>query len=283
MANNKKSVRIPNYIRNLVYFTEKLSSRWATHLVLYFFFKPVKFPTPEYELPVLEAAELLRIEGPAGKNLQLYRWGSGPKVLLTHGWSGRGTQMGLLALALVRAGFEVISFDGPAHGRSTGKKSDLLEFVGAIRAVKAQFPDITCYIGHSMGGLASVHAAVDDPSIQKIGIIGTPNTISEIIDNFCRMVKASPNVAQRIKDHIETTFNYRLAQYDSASAIRQLTDRKGFILHDKGDYDVPVHNAVEMHQTWGENARLSITEGLGHRRILRDPDAIERVVKFVKE
>ncbi len=278
----KKSVRIPAYIRNLVFITEKINVRWATKLVLYFFFKPVKFPTPDYEVSALNAASKTRIAGPAGKTIQLYHWGAGPKVLLTHGWSGRGTQMGLLALALADADFEVISFDGPAHGSSTGKKTDLLEFVGAIRAVKAQNPDINILVGHSMGGLASVHAAVDDMSIEKVVLIGTPNTISEIIENFCRMVKASPNVAQRIKVHIEQTFDYKLEEYDSESAIRQLTDRRGFILHDKGDYDVPIHNAAEMHSAWGANCQLSITEGLGHRRILRDAEAIERVVNFVK-
>lgn len=281
MEEQKKSVRIPNYIRNLVYITEKISLSWATKLVLYFFFKPVKFPTPKYELPALEAAEKVIIEGPGGKNLQLYRWGEGPIVLLTHGWSGRGTQLGLIALELAKAGYQVISFDGPAHGISEGSKTDLLQFIESIRIIKIKYPKINCYVGHSLGGLASLHAAQMDESIKKVAVIGTPNKISEIVDNFCRMVKASPKVADRIKQHIESVYEYELHEYDSEAAIPGLKERKGLILHDDDDYDVPIHNAREMREAWGANSELIITHGLGHRRILRDPEAITEVVNFV--
>lgn len=282
MEEQKKSVRIPNFIRNLVYWTERIHSNWALKLVLYFFFKPVKFPTPDYEEPALSQAELLTLEGPKNKTLQLYRWGSGPQILLTHGWSGRGTQLGLIALALVREGYEVISFDAPSHGKSTGNKTDLLEFVDSIRRIKKAFPDVQQYVGHSMGGLASLHAATTDDSIEKITVIGTPNKISEIVDNFCRMIKASPDIAERIKRHIEVTFGYDLEEYDSSSAIRQLSNRRGFLLHDINDYDVAIHNAKEMKVAWGDRAIYRETEGLGHRRILRDPGAIQAVVNFVK-
>src|SRR5690349_22396214 len=47
-----------------------------------------------------------------------WRWGSGPAVLLMHGWGGRAEQMLPFVEPLVRAGHRVIAFDAPSHGES---------------------------------------------------------------------------------------------------------------------------------------------------------------------
>ena len=44
----------------------------------------------------------------------MYSWGSGPTVLLVHGWEGRGSQLSAFAPALVKAGFRVVAVDMPA-------------------------------------------------------------------------------------------------------------------------------------------------------------------------
>ena len=46
--------------------------------------------------------------------------GTGPSVLALHGWEGRATQFGLLAEQLREHDANVLSLDGPAHGRSAG-------------------------------------------------------------------------------------------------------------------------------------------------------------------
>jgi alpha-beta hydrolase superfamily lysophospholipase len=43
------------------------------------------------------------------------------KILLVHGWSGRGTQLFKIADELLKQGYSTISFDAPAHGKSPGK------------------------------------------------------------------------------------------------------------------------------------------------------------------
>ena len=59
---------------------------------------------------------------PFGRGLlRAWRWGEGPAVLLVHGWGGRGGQTLALVAPLLRAGCAVVTFDGPAHGGSTGR------------------------------------------------------------------------------------------------------------------------------------------------------------------
>jgi alpha-beta hydrolase superfamily lysophospholipase len=53
------------------------------------------------------------------KSVVVYQYGqSDKKVLLVHGWSGRGTQLVKIADALLKSGCSTISFDAPAHGKS---------------------------------------------------------------------------------------------------------------------------------------------------------------------
>jgi len=47
-----------------------------------------------------------------------WRWGSGPTVLLMHGWGGYGAQMQPFVEPLVRSGHRVVLFDAPSHGVS---------------------------------------------------------------------------------------------------------------------------------------------------------------------
>jgi pimeloyl-ACP methyl ester carboxylesterase len=51
------------------------------------------------------------------------------------------------------------------------------------------------------------------------------------------------------------------------------------ILHDKADREVPFSFSEEMARAW-KSSRLVPTSSGGHRRILRDPVAIEAAVDF---
>jgi len=52
------------------------------------------------------------------------------------------------------------------------------------------------------------------------------------------------------------------------------------VVHDRGDREVPFHDAERLVARW-PNATLLATDGIGHRRILKDDDVIRRVVEFV--
>mgnify|MGYP003786172511 CR=1 FL=1 len=52
------------------------------------------------------------------------------------------------------------------------------------------------------------------------------------------------------------------------------------IVHDVNDMSIPVGDGPAIAAAW-VGARLRTTAGLGHRRILRDPDVVAEVVDFV--
>jgi alpha-beta hydrolase superfamily lysophospholipase len=64
-----------------------------------------------------------------------------PTVLLAHGWGGHAGQMHALASALAGAGIRPVIMEMPAHGRSAGLKSNLVQFARAIEYVVARLGD----------------------------------------------------------------------------------------------------------------------------------------------
>ena len=52
------------------------------------------------------------------------------------------------------------------------------------------------------------------------------------------------------------------------------------VVHDRDDVFTPVTDGAAIAAAWS-SARLRVTSGLGHRRLLRDPDVVAEVVDFV--
>jgi hypothetical protein len=52
------------------------------------------------------------------------------------------------------------------------------------------------------------------------------------------------------------------------------------VVHDRGDREVPWEEGLAIAAAW-PGAQLWTTEGLGHRRLLRDPEVVARAVAFV--
>lgn len=282
MASFKRSYQLPNYIRNSVYLLEKIHPYLAYRFARYFFFRPIRFKRPVYEESTFESAIKTKVLDKLGRTIQLYSWGAGPTVLLTHGWSGRGTQMGHIALALKDAGYHALAFDAPGHGLSAGSKSNLQEMVETIELLSARYPDTFAYVGHSIGGLASLHAAIRVGRIEKTVLIGSPNRITEIISNFCKMIRATQKVGDYLNQYIELKFGKPTNDFSSENALKELPELKGLVIHDESDQDVALNNAQQNKDAWGDQCSLMITQGLGHRRILSDDLVAKQLVNFVK-
>ena len=92
-----------------------------------------------------------------GERVAVYRWvGSGPKILLSHGWNSSGLRLYPLVEALRSRGYEVIAFDHIGHGESTGQTASLARFARVVTAMQQHYGPFAAAIGHSMGaaGLA---------------------------------------------------------------------------------------------------------------------------------
>ena len=131
-------------------FVSRLSPRIGAVPAEILFLSPPAQRRTRAEEAVLAAGKSFRVRTPGGR-LAAWSWGSGPRVLLVHGWGGHAGRLSRFVEPLVAAGFSVVAFDAPAHGDSSGRRSSLPDFVDAILAVAAATGPVTAVIAHSMG------------------------------------------------------------------------------------------------------------------------------------
>ncbi|HET8647659.1 MAG TPA: alpha/beta fold hydrolase, partial [Vicinamibacteria bacterium] len=99
----------------------RVAPQAAGELARRLFFSPPRLPGAA-ALPA--GAEELSVEVD-GRRLAAWRCGTGPAVLLMHGWGGSSAQLGRLVPPLLQRGFSVAALDAPAHGRSPGRLASL--------------------------------------------------------------------------------------------------------------------------------------------------------------
>jgi pimeloyl-ACP methyl ester carboxylesterase len=252
--------------------------RVAAHI----FSKPLKFKLPEKERIALKhcQSEGVKIQE-INETIRCFEWeNKGEKVLLAHGWSGRGTQLYAIAESLHKNGYQVISFDAPAHGKSTGKITNMLQWGATIKALNNRYGPFDIYIGHSLGSMAILKYCEGVSNIKKIITIGSGDQMRTIFDNFIISVGLKPRTSKRMKAYFEEKYNININEYDASHVVRN-QQTPTLIIHDEDDQDINVSSAKSIHDQH-PNASLFITKGLGHRRILRDPKVIQKIVSFIQ-
>lgn len=272
---------VPNYIlytgKILTAVSPYLASRFAARL----FLTPFRYKLPEREKEMDEHSRQERLTVPSiDREIVVYSYGNSPrKILLVHGWSGRGTQLSILAKELLKNGYSVVSFDAPGHGKAPGKKSMMPYFSEAVHLLEEKYGPFEAAVAHSLGGMASLKAVKDGLDIKKLVIIGTANSITRITKEFAYNMKLNEQVANKMKDYLDNKFGEDMDNYSgavSAKAVKIPT----LVIHDKDDVDVKVREAYEIRENL-ENGELYITEELGHRRILGNKKVIQKIIDFI--
>ncbi|HEX2189960.1 MAG TPA: alpha/beta fold hydrolase, partial [Longimicrobiaceae bacterium] len=113
-------------------------------------------PDPTAERLLARARPLEVAHG--GGALRGHAWGSGPTVLLVHGWEATWASLAELVEPLVGRGFRVAAFDGPAHGASDGAQTDVLDYGRAVAEMVAAVGPVEAVVAHSFGAPATVVA-----------------------------------------------------------------------------------------------------------------------------
>ena len=285
LLKNKKllipSLIIPKPVSYFAKILELISSRLASFFGIRLFITPVNFPIPKREQYMLKSAQKKRLQIPEiKKEIEILSYGySKKKVLLVHGWSGRSTQLFAFADKLLENGFMVISFDGPAHGKSTGRTTMMPEFLKTIEKINTTFGPFEAAIGHSFGATSLYNAAATFLDIKTFIAIGSGDRISEIISNFAKNLYLKEKSAKKIQSGLEKKWVIHLDDFSSSNVAKKIKIPV-LVVHDKTDGDVPVSCAYKIRQNL-EKGSLFITNGLGHTKILRNNEVVHKSIKFI--
>jgi len=279
----KIPVKVPlafRLIHKLFPFLEKIAPPLANKIVAYLFFSPMRFKAPYREIEVSELAEK-KIITSDGKKIQTYSWGQGPTILMTHGWSGRGTQFRKFIIPFNNAGYQVVSFDGPAHGKSEGRSTNVTEFHDVIKQLETSHGPFVATIGHSFGGVANLYAHVQGVHMSKMIMIATPTISEDIINESVRKLNGSPARGEYLKNYIYKNFGIHFEDISVLKLIEQVNDIDLMAIHDVEDKDVSIRHPEALLEKYPK-ANLIKTKGLGHLRILKSPDVVQYCLHYVQ-
>ena len=286
MENNNNAIpvlRIPTWIRFGVWLSQQMSTSLATQVALYLFFRPQRFKRPVREQEMHDhslqtSCYVLEID----KVIQVFRFaGKGAKVLLLHGWSGRGTQLFAFANELRKSNAEIVTFDMPGHGQSKGNKTNIVELVACIKEVYAKYGPFDHAIAHSMGSMALLRALRDGIPMKSAAIIGSGDKIRNVFYRFSEQLQFSDKVTEHMIQTVEKQFGMNLENYSSSMSLEHLK-MPLLIVHDKDDKETPFTYSKDLHKI-ANNSELLWTSGLGHHRILRDSKTVQHIVQFINQ
>ncbi len=279
---NSQSQKIPKIIIVFTKVLQVISTKWTVLFVAKLFSTPIKHKIPkrEFHMDMKSVQKTLLIPS-INKEIVVYHYGiSEKKILLVHGWSGRGTQLVKIADELLKLGYSTVSFDAPAHGKSKGNSTLMPEFIASILEIQKHIGNFEFAIGHSLGGMSILNAINKGFSIKKAVIIGSGDIIQDIIDDFVSKLKLNPTIGLKLKNHFETKFEEKMESYAASNASKTVLIPI-LIFHDELDTDVNVKAAYNIHKNI-KKSELIITKGLGHRKILGNDSVINKIIEFIK-
>lgn len=222
--------------------------------------------------------ELLTI---AGNSIQTYEWkGNGETVLLIHGWESNTWRWHKLIEKLTNTGYNIIAFDAPAHGYSSGKHLYVPLYAEILQGLITKYQPIYL-VGHSVGGMTILYNEFknSNSNVDKIVTIGSPSEFYEIMGHFQNLLGFNYKVYEALETYIKSRFGFTIREFSTSEYVKTNT-KKGLLFHDRLDKIAPYHASEQVHANWVGSEFIS-TEGLGHS--MHQDEVNEKIVEFLNK
>lgn len=273
------------YIRTKLNLLAMVSKRKAAEKALEIFSTPyrkAKKKTP----PVFEKAEKISFKMD-GFIIRGFRWNHDAKiqrikVLILHGFESTVKNFDRYINPLLKKNYEIIAFDAPAHGDSSGKYLNLPIYIKTIESVIHKYGPVHSVMAHSFGGMAIMHYLARNRHTEdfKAVLIAPATETSTAVNFFFNFLQLSEDIKPEFNKLIEEKTGIK-PENISIRKIAKNIKAKILWFHDEEDDVTPLSDAIKVKEDNHPNTRFVITKGLGHRRIYRDNNVCNQVVEFL--
>ena len=247
------------------------------------FLTPVR-NVPKQIPPIFKEAEKITMTLPPYE-LVGYRWNhpQKKKVMILHGFSSTIMKFDHFVKPLIKQGYEVITIDAPAHGKSTGKQVSVLEYKAMIKKANEAFGPMDAFIAHSFGGLALALYLSENPHSHdnKVVLIAPATETSTAIKTFCKFLKIADDVKKSMEEHILEKSGIEANDF-SISKVAASIKADTLWIHDEDDEITPWADAKVIAEMQLPQFRFMLTKELGHRKIYRDNKVKKAVFEFLE-
>jgi len=246
------------------------------------FFSPTTYKSTPVEKQYLDNAMRFEISI-HNKAVKCWKWGSGPSILLAHGWNGRGIQLHHFIEPLIERGYSALTYDAPGHGESQGRTSSYFEFSDTIRTLltSPNGHEIRGVIAHSLGGSAVVNSIEKENLPLEAVLIAPALRLKEVLYGFFEYVGVPRAIYEILIKEYEDQFGYNMHRDNPANLLREINS-KILIVHDKNDPTIPYVDSKEISERF-PNIELHTTELLGHKKVLADSSVVNRTMDYFGE
>ena len=276
--------RLPWLLTSFAKALDLLSKRLATRFLWSVFNRPVKFKVPPREAGFhdITAQEEARV-GSLGKRVVLHRArNDGNRILLVHGWNGRASQFHRMATLLHDHGFDITAVDLPGHGKSPRGNTNLPESADVIGGISGSHGPFHALISHSFGVPASLNAVRLGAEFEKLVMI-SPGffDLEPTFEAFLGLFGLDGReYTRRMFEYGESVYGISAEEF-APSRFAGRIGTEALIVHCEDDREVSKEIAERLHDEM-PSSHLHLTEGLGHRRILRDDEVARKIIKFIE-
>ncbi|MCS7251197.1 MAG: alpha/beta fold hydrolase [Thermoflexus sp.] len=222
-----------------------------------------------------------------GRFYQADGLGPHPTLIMAHGIAGIELNLDL-ADVLRDVGWNVLSFHYRGCWGSEGpyRIATLVEDVqAAIQWALAQptvDPHRLVLLGYSMGGWASVLAAIQDPRVYALITLSTVSDLRSWTPDDAMLVDwirfMNGMTAEILREELRT----QTARPQPVDGVDQLSPRPLLIMHGTADPVVHHRQSLALYHRAGLNAELALIDGGDHRYTGRRRVMIQRIQRWLE-
>lgn len=256
----------------------RMSPEKAGRLVNRMAFRPSRLPMPSRYEYLLDSTDSYTQLQHGARTIPVYSWGQGPVILGVHGWAGAGIQFGAWITPLVEAGYRVVLFDAPAHGRAQGESTNLFEMAEVVARVAASVGRVHGVLAHSIGCIAAARAIADGLQPDYLVMLAPPVSLTAVMDNLGRQLGLSQDVLAVHLQLMEERFGKSVWEQLDLEALSRTLTQRGLMVIDDDDISISPDESERVFNNW-ENANVLRTRGLGHHRLLWSPMVVDTVLR----
>lgn len=250
-----------------------LAGWWAERL----FFTPPHRPLTAAEQDVLGRARAFTVTS-EGRPVRAWQWGTGPVVLLVHGWGGAGGRFSAFIDPILAAGFSAVTYDGPGHGLTGRGRSSAPQLARAVAAVIEEVGRPHAIVAHSLGGTVTAIGLANGLEPRRAVLLAPVSDAVAFVDRFGRDLRLGAETLASLRSRSERRIRFQWDRLDVIPVVSRATS-PALVVHDRNDETVSVEEGKAIAAAW-PGAELVLTDGLGHRGVLRDQSVVSRAVAF---
>lgn len=252
----------------------------ARRMLWRLWFTPQRVPL-NHRAHALMASIEQRFEVYSGdEGVLVHGWGQGPAVLLAHGWSTYGAQLGSLVAPLTQAGYRVLLFDAPGHAGNPRREYRLDLYAQLLHDIILHTDGVHAVIGHSIGATAAAIALHRLDLHARFVAIAPSANLKTMLQGFQHKLGLSEASMELLRRDLRNFFGPAIwTEYSLDHHFPELLG-PALLIHDHDDAEAAPENTRHL-KNLRPDANTLFTQGLGHNHVLYDAGVVEYISKFV--